>query len=68
MTTDELIISTRKASKTVTRSSVELAMKNAFEVMEREGMVRGPKKLVVFGSSCLYAMLVLWGVIKNSPS
>ena len=65
------MISTRDAGKTVTRSSVELAMKNA-EVMEKEGMVRGPKnpkKLgQVFGGSYLYAMLVQWGVITNLPN
>ena len=66
--TGELIISTRKQAKTITRSSVELALKNALEVMEKEGIVRGPKKLgQVFGGSYLYAMFLSWGVIKGTP-
>ena len=68
--TGELIISSKASDgKTVTRSSVELAMKNALEVMEKEGMVRGPKKLgQVFGGSYLYAMFLSWGVITNLPN
>ena len=65
--TGELIISTRKQAKTVTRSSVELAMENALEVMNECGYVKGPKKLgQVFGGSYLYAMFLSWGVISAS--
>ncbi|MBQ8945400.1 MAG: hypothetical protein IJ058_01150 [Lachnospiraceae bacterium] len=64
--TGELIISTRKQAKTVTRSSVELAMENALEVMNECGYVKGPKKLGGFGSSYLYAMFLEWGVISAS--
>ena len=64
----ELVISTKKQSKTVTRSSVELAMENALEVMNECGYVKGPKKLgQVFGGSYLYAMFLSWGVIKGTP-
>ena len=66
--TGELIISTRKQAKTVTRSSVELAMENALEVMNECGYVKGPKKLgQVFGGSYLYAMFIKWGVIDGTP-
>ena len=66
--TAEMVISTRKQAKTVTRSSVELAMENALEVMNECGYVKGPKKLgQVFGGSYLYAMFIRWGVIEGAP-
>ena len=62
----ELVISTKKQSKTVTRSSVELAMVNALEEMRKMGYVSGPKKLgQIFGGSYLYAMFLEWGVITD---
>ena len=64
--TGELVISTKKQSKTVTRSSVELAMVNAIEEMRKMGYVSGPKKLgQIFGGSYLYAMFLEWGVITD---
>ena len=66
--TDELIISSRPDGKTITRSSVELALERYLAVMEKEGIVRGPKSAgQIFGASYLYAMLVQWGVIKRTP-
>lgn len=62
--TGELIISGRNG-KTVTRSSVELAMVNAIEEMRKMGYVSGSKKLGGFGSSYLYAMFLEWGVITD---
>ena len=62
--TDELIISTRPDSKTITRSSVELGLSQCLVEQEAEGCVRGPKRMSVFGASYLYAMFLEWGVIK----
>lgn len=62
--TDEMIISSREAGKTITRSSVELAFKNAMDEQGSVGYVSGPKKLGGFGSSYLYAIFLKWGVIK----
>ena len=62
-TTDELLISRKERSKTLTRSSVELAMENARKELAAAGCVRGPKRLQVFGSSYLYAIFLEWGVI-----
>ena len=63
--TEELVITTRAQGKTITRSSVELALSRALEVMEQEGRVRGPKKMgQIFGGSYLYAMFVTWGLIR----
>ncbi|MBO6148242.1 MAG: hypothetical protein J6O55_02755, partial [Lachnospiraceae bacterium] len=62
----ELVISTKKQSKTVTRSSVELAFTNALKEMSECGFVKGPKKLgQIFGGSYLYAMFIRWGVITD---
>ena len=67
--TDELIISTRERGKSITRSSVELALSRYLAVQEAEGMVRGPKSAgQVFGASYLYSVFVRWGVIKSAPS
>ena len=67
--TDELIISTREAGKTVTRSSVELALERFLEVQKECGYVKGPKAAgQIFGGSYLYSVFLAWGVIKCSPS
>ena len=63
--TGELEFSTREQGKTVTRSSVELALSKGMELMESAGCVSGPKKLGVFGASYLYAMFLEWGLIKK---
>ncbi len=65
--TDELIFSPREQAKTITRSSVELALKEALAVQERHGYVKGPKAIgQIFGISYLYAMFVSWGLITDS--
>ena len=64
-TTDELIISTKEEGKTITRSTVELALKKALEVQRAEGGVSGPKKIGGFGSSYLYAMFLKWKLISK---
>lgn len=47
-----------RKEKTVTRSSVEMAYRNALK-----GGITGPKKLGVFGASYLYPVLVRIGVV-----
>lgn len=51
--------------KSISRSTVELALKNALGEQERAGYVSGPKKLEVPGAaSYLYVMFIRFGVIK----
>lgn len=64
--TEEIIFSTREQGKTVTRSTVELALQNAIVLQREEGYVSGPKRLGGFGSSYLYAIFLKWGVIKKA--
>lgn len=64
--TDEILFSTREQGKTVTRSSVELALKNAISIQKAEGYVSGPKRLGGFGSSYLYAIFLKWGIITST--
>ena len=62
--TDELIFSTREQGTTITRSSVELALKNAVAIQKERGYVKGPKAIgQIFGISYLYAMFIAWGLI-----
>lgn len=62
------IISTRPEGKTITRSSVELAFKNALSVQRRDGCVKGPKACgQIFGISYLYAIFLRWGIITDVP-
>lgn len=66
--TSELIISTREAGKTITRSSVELALSRFLSIQQDAGFVKGPKAAgQIFGGSYLYAVFVAWGVISSSP-
>ena len=65
MPTDELVVSRKEQSKTITRSTVNMAYENAVAVQKEEGFVKGPKRLKVFGASYLYAIFVAWGMIKN---
>lgn len=51
-----------RKEKTVTRSSVEIAYERAVEM---GGVVTGPKKLGVFGSSYIYPVFVRIGVIEE---
>ncbi|MCD8217009.1 MAG: hypothetical protein LUD01_03010 [Clostridiales bacterium] len=50
-----------RKSKSITRSSIEMAYKKAVEM---EGKVSGPKKLGVFGASYLYPVFIRLGVIS----
>ena len=66
-TTDELIISTRPDGKSITRSSVELALTKAVEVQAECGCVKGPKACgQIFGISYLYAIFLHWGIITST--
>ncbi len=63
--TDELVIDRKENSKTITRSTVELALVNGLQEQARMGRVKGPKKLKVFGASYLYSLFLAWGVINS---
>ena len=63
--TEELLISRKENSKTLTRSTVELGFRNALECQAAEGYVKGPKRLKVFGASYLYPIFLLWGIISR---
>lgn len=65
--TDELLISRKEKSKTITRSTVDMAFENALEIQKTEGYVKGPKRLKVFGASYLYAIFLEWGLISKKP-
>lgn len=63
---NEMWISTggEQKKKSISRSTVELALKNALEEQKREGFVSGPRKLGVPGvRSNLYAIFLRFGVI-----
>ena len=58
----------QRKKKSISRSTVDLAYRNAVEEQEREGFVSGPRKLGVPGvRSNLYAMFVKFGVIRGVP-
>ncbi len=52
-----------RKTKSITRSSIEMAYKKAIEM---EGRVSGPKKLGVFGASYLYPVFIRLGVIVET--
>lgn len=64
--TNEIIISRRENGRTITRSTVNLALKKAIDVQRTEGSVKGPKKLGTFGSSYLYSIFLSWGIIRRT--
>ena len=56
-----------RKEKSISRSTVDLALRTALTVQAQEGFVSGPKKLNVPGAgSYLYPMLVRFGVINSS--
>jgi hypothetical protein len=57
------IFFTRK-EKSVTRATVNLALKEAIELQENEIKITGPKKLGCFGASYLYPVFIRIGVIR----
>lgn len=50
-----------RKEKSVTRSTVDMALKKALEL---GGIVKGPKKLEVFGASYIYPILIRFGIIR----
>ncbi|GEM_PF-5164721 len=57
----------QRKKKSISRSTVELAYRNALEEQEQSGFVAGPRKLGVPGvRSNLYAMFLRFGVIKGA--
>ena len=57
-----------RKKKSISRSTVDPAYRNAVEEQERGGFVSGPRKLGVPGiRSNLYAMFVKFGVIRGVP-
>lgn len=65
--TDELVISRKEHSKTITRSTVELAFITARRVQAEEGCVKNTRKIPCFGRSYLYAIFLKWGIITDAP-
>lgn len=57
---NEILIDRKK--KSITRSSVNIALK---ETMEMKRNVNGPKKLKVFGASYLYPIFLRFDLIKT---
>lgn len=56
-----------RKEKSISRSTVDLALRTALTVQAQEGFVSGPKKLNVPGAgSYLYPMFVRFGVINSS--
>ncbi len=64
-TTEEIIIDRKEHSKTITRSTIELAFINAMKEQKIAGCVKGPKKLGCFGASYLYGMFLKWEIFIN---
>lgn len=56
----EIFVDRKK--KTITKSTVELAL---IKTLEMGGNVTGPKKLGVFGASYLYPIFIKLGIIKT---
>ena len=67
---NEMWISTggEQKKKSISRSTVDLAFRNALEEQGREGFVSGPRKLgVPRARSNLYAIFLRFGIIKTEP-
>ena len=61
-----ITVNGEKREKSVSRSTVDLALKNALEEQGREGVVSGPRKLGVPGvRSNLYSLFLRFGVIRD---
>lgn len=52
-----------RKDKSITKASVEVALKKALELQEKGETVTGPKKLKIFGASYIYPVFVKIGVI-----
>ncbi len=67
-TTEEIVVSRKENSKTITRSTIELAFNNAVLEQRSLGFVKGPKRLRTFGASYLYAIFLKWHIINIYPT
>ena len=56
-----------RKEKSVTRSTLLLAYRNAVAVQQSEGCVSGPRKLGVFGASYLYPIFLHLGICSRRP-
>ena len=55
--------------KSISRSTVDLALKNALDIQEKEGFVSGPRKLGIPGArSNLYSIFLRFGIIRGSKT
>ena len=54
-----------KREKSISRSSVDYALKIVLEYRERGGAVTGPKALKVYGSSYVYSLFKRFGLISD---
>lgn len=61
----ELFVTRKENSKSLTRSSINLAFHNAIRIQYQEGYVKGPKKLGTFGASYLYPIFIKFGIITD---
>ena len=52
-----------RKEKSITRATISLAFERALEIERKEGFVKGPKKLGVFGASYIYPVFVRLGII-----
>ena len=62
---NELFIAGKE--KSISRSTVDLAMENALDVQKKEGFVSGPRKLGIPGArSNLYSIFLRFGIIRSN--
>lgn len=54
-----------RKEKSVTRASVDIALKKALDLQKSVEIIKGPKMLKSFGASYLYPIFMKIGIIKN---
>lgn len=55
-----------RKEKSITRSTLAMALEKAIELQQEGGPVTGPKKLGVFGASYLYPVFIRVGIIRRT--
>lgn len=63
---NELFFSRKE--KSVTRASVEMALKTVIDLQKSDVQIRGPKMLRCFGASYLYPLFIRFGIICGGES
>lgn len=53
-------------AKSITRATINMAFEKALGIQKKEGCVRGPKRLGVFGASYISPIFIRFGLIKQS--